>query len=97
MAMEPYRQTTPIELPAYLRRRWKRETAAVLLEEHRNAVVKELRLAHAYKMQFRVIDMHVAIGEQITNQIAATNNPLIREVLLRSYDGWTRRAEELLR
>jgi len=79
-----------------LRKRWKRETAAVLLDEHRNAVVKELRLAHAYKMQFRIIDMHVAVGEHLTNQIAATNNPLTREILLRSYDGWQRRSERIL-
>ena len=97
MAMEPYRPTAPLEFPSYLRRQWKREHFTVLLEQHLAAVIKELQLAHAYKMQQRVIDMHVALGERITSQIASTDNPLIREALLRSYDGWLRRADELLR
>jgi hypothetical protein len=86
----------PIQPSSYTRRQWRREHANVVWQEHLNATIKELRLAHAYKMQSRVIEMHVALGERIEAQSRATDNPLIREALKRSYDSWLRRAEELL-
>jgi hypothetical protein len=96
MAMEPVRPNAPLEFPSYLRRQWKREHAGILLQEHLAAVIKELQLSHAYKMQTRLVDMHIAMGERITNDIARSDNPLIREALLRSWDNWQRRAEAML-
>jgi hypothetical protein len=95
-ALEPIRYSPPTQFPGYLRRQWKREHAAVLIEEHLKAVVKELRLGHAYKMENRLIEMHIALGERITAQIAANDNPLIKEALLRQWENWQRRSEQLL-
>ena len=98
MAMELAKATelVPYDFPRRLRKELNYEQAQRLMQEHLSAVVRELRLSHAYKMQGRIIEMHVELGERIADKLAETDNPLVHDALKRTFQNWLARAEAIV-
>jgi hypothetical protein len=88
--LERYDDGQP-EFPRWLRRQWNREHAEALINEHKRAVIKELRAAHAAKMHKWAKGWLMESARDTAESIERSeDNPALKQALLEEWDRWRR-------
>jgi hypothetical protein len=83
-------------IPWREKRQLQREARAALFRERLNGAVKALRLLNARQLVEMQMDMHIELGNKLANALEASDNPLHRVALERSFEAWMQTSESII-